>query len=80
MLLPETVNFLPYLIASSIIFCTRCTLEENVAIMIRPLALLNILSRASPTNFSDFVKPFLVAFVLSASIISTPCIPISANF
>jgi 1-deoxy-D-xylulose-5-phosphate synthase len=31
MLRPETANFLPYFTANSIIFCTRCTLEENVA-------------------------------------------------
>lgn len=57
MLLPETATLRPYFAASSMIFCTRWTLEEKVAMMILPLASLKMPSRVSPTLFSDGVKP-----------------------
>ena len=74
--LPDIATFLLHFLAISIICCSLCILEENVAtiILLSP-ALLNKSSSPAPTVLSDIVYPGLSTLVLSASNKSTPSWP-----
>ena len=76
---PTTQTLRPVCTATSIACCTRWTFEANEAIRMRPSRAGMIVRNASPTVFSDGVKPGRSAFVESPSSRSTPRLPISAR-
>ena len=71
--LPDIATFLLHFLAISIICCSLCIFEENVAtiILLFP-AVLNKSSKPAPTVFSDIVYPGFSTLVLSANNRSTP--------
>ena len=65
----------PQRAAASATCCTRWMLLEKAATMMRPAQVGKISSKASPTDFSERVKPSRSTLVESDSSASTPCSP-----
>ena len=77
---PNTNIFLLNLTADSIICWILWTLLAKVAIIIRPVAFLNISNKDLDTSLSDLEDPSTSAFVESAIYRVTPCSPYCAIF